>query len=174
LDIFVDTGVVFGYAWIDDEEFHAECLAFRRKHPVGKNKYYSTKNILKKEIDGLTDKRTASVRRVIRRIINRAEEFYGIIDDVAYPNHSKYPEIFGKIHAVLLKYNKKPEKKNHDAIYLANAHIWENETAGLVEPHFVTTDKTDIYENRDEIQNEVNACLSCTTALTIEYVRNLV
>ena len=170
-DIFVDSGIVFGFAWVDDKEWHIDCMRLIEMFPFEENNYHSTKDILKKEINNLGRIRIGERERVIRRINDRAKIFCEHMKHVAYPNHESFQSLFGDILSLLISRGEQFKVFNNDAIFLSNAHIWDNEN-DLVTPHFITTDKIDIYDNRDEIHAAVNSCLKCNSTLNIEYVRN--
>jgi len=170
LDIFVDTGVVFGWSY-DEDKFHSNAISFVRRFPFKSNAYYSTKNILGIEINKLKYERTNGITRRIRKIIQFFQIFYNEIKDVSCHNHAAYRHLRYLIYRLLIRGGN--PKKDHDAIYLTNALIWDVFTKKLIMPHFITTDKTDIYEKKEDISVIGIACLNCKPRLTIEYLRNV-
>lgn len=171
MDIFLDTGVVFGWSF-DEDNFHSNAVSFVKKYPAKRNTYYSTKNILEMEVKKLTLERTNGLSRRIRKISQFYKQFCESVKDVTCHTHAAYTHLRHQIHSFLSS-NGNP-KKDHDAIYLTNALIWDGFTEKLVTPHFITTDKKDIYDNKEYISTMGVACLNCQLDLKIEYLPNMV
>jgi hypothetical protein len=171
LDIFLDTGVVFGWSF-DEDKFHSNAVSFVKKYPSKRNTYYSTKNILEIEIKKLTWERTNGLSRRIRKISQFYKQFCESVKDVTCHTHAAYTHLRRQIYRFLSSDG--DLKKDRDAIYLTNALIWDGFTEKLVTPHFITTDKKDIYENKEYLSTMGVACLNCKLDLKIEYLPNMV
>lgn len=171
MDIFLDTGVVFGWSF-DEDRFHSNAVSFVKKYPTKRNNYYSTKNILEIEVNKLTLERTNGLSRRIRKISQFYKQFCENIHDISCHSHKAYTHLRQEIYRFLS--SKGNPKKDYDAIYLTNALIWNGFTEKLVTPHFLTTDKNDIYNNKEYLATVGIACLNCKLDLKIEYLPNMI
>jgi hypothetical protein len=171
LDIFVDTGVVFGWSF-DEDYFYPHAIVFVRKYPFKNNDYYSTKNILEIEINKIAPERTNGITRRLRKIMRFFKTFFDHITDVSQHMHPEYGHLRFQILQVLVA-NGSHSKKDRDSIFLTNAFIWDTIKEKLVTPHFITTDKNDIYANKIAIKSVVSSCLNCSPKLNIEYLPNI-
>jgi len=169
MNFYLDTGVVFGYGYRDDD-FCIFSEKLTKKFPPKKNNYYSNLYILNKELDNLYNYRIGhKPNRLVRMVQQKIKNLLEKINDLSYQKHSLYPSIYQEILRIL-ETNKIDEKpKNYDSIHLTTAHIWDYDNDNL-DPYFVTTDRKDILENKDEIQNNVKNITNYECNLKIEYL----
>ncbi|MGB8309926.1 MAG: hypothetical protein WCE65_08810 [Methanoregula sp.] len=162
MDFFIDSGIVIGYSDTSPEEkFHEPSKKFARKYPPKENGYYSMKYIIKEEIRSTERKRLEQrTKKVLKLFPQRAKIFCGYIKDVANRSHSPFDALFKQIYDHLMAVREDHKRKEHDAKLLTSAFIWAYEDNTLQNPHFITTDWTDICKNKPEIYDFATSCLS--------------
>jgi hypothetical protein len=175
IDFFLDTGVVFGHNYPKDPHY-PECLEFFKKFKIKEHNFYSTRYILERELNKIRSERTNGIVRLIRLIDQRARLILPNIIDIQYSTHPSYKMLYTELLTYLVTNRIDDSPKDHDAVLLTNAHIWDLETTNLVKPHFMTVDSKDIGEttHKRDIQAIVNIRLSNQTRLKIELVSAMV
>jgi hypothetical protein len=169
LDIFVDTGVIFGYS-SNGDTFFPYCQKLFEGREFRDNKYYTTVGIVKREIERIKDARLQGFKNPIRLFILKASNTLEKLSDVSMGNHPKYRELTDNIHAFLLMVRKDKKRKQCDSILLSNSHLWSISYANLITPYFLTTDKIDIFDNRPKISQIASNCLSLQCPIEIDYI----
>jgi hypothetical protein len=173
MDLFLDTCVIFGWCYNDDD-FNPICSDFIKQYPNAGNNYYTTRYITDKEINELKNSRLHGRTRLIRLLENRAKILVPRITDIQYSTHVFFKNISSHIEALLLAKRTDNKRKDHDAILLTNAHIWDHMNQQLTTPHFVTLDANDIVKNRTDIQTIVtNQTQNNPPRLKIELVHSM-
>lgn len=171
LDLFVDSGVVFGYGYVNKDPFFYSCQMLFDGRYFKENNYFTTKGIVRIEIDNVRQKRLRNASSsIIQLFLLRANAVLDRISDISFPNHPKYRVLTDMLEAFLLSVRKDSNKKQRDAILLSNSHIWAVTNSDLNSPYFLTSDKTDIYDNNSEITRRVVSCLDSPCPLKIDYI----
>jgi len=173
MDLFLDTGIIFGWCYTSDD-FHSICSDFIKQYPNAGHNYYTTKYIVEKEISELKIARLQTRKKLIRLLENRAKILIPNIQDIQFSTHPLYKDISSQIESLLLSKRTDTKRKDHDAILLANAHIWDYSTQELMNPHFITLDDNDIVKNRGDIRIIVVRQTGEIPRLNIELVHNMV
>ncbi|MFZ0674958.1 MAG: hypothetical protein WB811_02085 [Methanoregula sp.] len=160
MDFFIDSGVVIGYSDTGDEKFHDPCKEFIRKFPPKENGYHSIKYIVNEEIRSTEKKRLEQRKKnALKLFPQRAKIFCDLINDVANKSHLSFDTLFKQIHDYLIAVRTDLKRKEHDAKLLTSAFIWAYEDGTLQNPHFITTDWTDICKNKPKLYSFVTSCL---------------
>lgn len=173
MDLFLDTCVVFGWCYTDDD-FYPVCSDFIKQHPNAGNDYYTTHYIVKQELDELKLSRLHGRTKLIRLLEGRAKLLIPKINDVQCSTHTFFHDMFNQIHQLLLRRRTDGKRKDNDARLLTNAHIWDHIEQHLKLPHFVTLDENDIVQNRTDIQAIVTQFTRNTPRIKIELVHSMV
>lgn len=175
MDIFVDTGIVIGYADSEDLNFHQPCNKFVNGHRFRDNSYYSNINVITLEVSRKERQRCqVKTKTAFRRFIQRAKIFLEHLIDASYEEHGLYIALFQQIHSTLIQYGTSGHPMDRDARLLTSSYLWEIEVPDLISPNFLTTDNNDIYQNRDKIEQCANIHLPRNSNLKIEFITNVV
>ncbi|OPY37072.1 MAG: hypothetical protein A4E35_01535 [Methanoregula sp. PtaU1.Bin051] len=135
------------------------------------NNYFTTKGIVRREINNVKLKRLVNASSgIIRLFCLRADTVLERITDISFPNHPKYRQLTDTLEAFLLSIRKDDDEKQHDAILLSNSHIWAVTNPALNSPYFLTSDKKDIFDHHPEITQRVTSCLASSCPLKIDYL----
>jgi hypothetical protein len=173
MDFYLDTGTIYGRIDHNDEDLNPCCISFFRKYPFNNHKFFTTKYIVKAELDNVRLKRTLGLPKVGREVERRARLLLENITDIEYSSHEKFKPLSGELEAFLLSAAAQKTPKDHDAKLLTHAYLWEKNMANLQNPHFVTTDGLDINNNKTTIQSIAEKHLACKTGLYISFVKSL-
>lgn len=174
MDFFLDTGPIYGWSATNDKSHHQDCATLFRMYPVNLHEYYTTKSIVKEELKNLRTKRLSGVDQLVRLFERRCREILSKINDADYTRHPEYHPLSQKILEYLDQIKKDVNPKDRDAALLANAFLWDKETAELYLPTFLTLDQHDIGNNQMEIKNIAEGVLKRKSALQIVLVREIV
>lgn len=173
MDLFLDTGIIFGWCYTSDD-FHSICSDFIKQYPNAGHNYYTTKYIVEREINELKIARLQARTKLIRLLENRAKMLVPQINDIQFSTHPFFKNISSQIEALLLVRRTDNKRKDHDAILLTNAHLWDYTSQQLVDPHFITLDDNDIVKNRSDIRIIVIRHIGGIPRLNIELVHSMV
>jgi hypothetical protein len=173
MDFYLDTGTIYGRIDHTDVQLNPCCISFFRKYPFNSNNFFTTKYIVKAELDNVRLKRTQGLPKVGREVERRARLILEDIRDIEYSSHGIFKPLSAELEAFLISAAENKTPKDHDAKLLTHAFLWENDMADLQTPHFVTTDGIDINNNRDEIRSIAEKHLTCKTGLYIAFVKSL-
>ncbi len=173
MDLFLDTCVIFGWCYTDDD-FYPICTDFIKQYPNAGHNYYTTQYIVKQEIDDLKISRLHGRTKLVRLLEGRAKILMPRITDIQYSTHSFFHDIFSQVHSLLIARRTDNKRKDNDAKLLTNAHIWDYVKPQLTDPHFITLDDNDIVKNRTDIQAIVTSYTQGIPRLQIELVHSMV
>lgn len=174
MDFFLDTGPIYGFLDVNDISHHRDCADLFKAYPVDVHGYYTTKSIMKEELENLRRKRLSGAGQLLRLFERRCREILSMIRDADYTTHSEYPQLSHTILQLLDSVKNDANPKDRDAALLANAFLWEKETPGLYRPTFLTLDQRDIGDNRVEIKKIAGSLLCREPFLQIALVREIV
>ena len=173
MDLFLDTCVIFGWCYTDDD-FYPVCSDFIKQHPNAGNDYYTTEYIVRQEINDLKISRLHGRTKLIRLLERRANLLMPKIKDVQCSTHTLFHDMFDDVHQLLLARRTDNKRKDHDATLLTNAHIWDYVDTQLASPHFITLDENDIVKNQADIQAIVTRYTKGNPRLQIKLVDSMV
>jgi hypothetical protein len=174
MDFYLDTGTIYGRIDHTDIELNPCCINFFRRYPFNAHNFFTTKYIVKGELDNVRLKRTRGLPKIGREVERRARLLLEKITDIEYSQNEIFKPLSSELEAFLLSAaTPTTTPKDHDAKLLAHAYLWEKNMSGLQNPHFVTTDGIDINNNRRNIQLIAEKHLSCKTGLYIAFVKSL-
>lgn len=175
MDFFIDSGVVIGFSDQGDLTFHEPCKKFVKQYPIKTHGYFSLVYLIKEEIRDTELKRLIQRKKnIIKLFTQRAKRFCDDLKDIENTTHISFKHLFEKFHSYLLTVRKDRKRKEHDARFLASAFIWELEERKLITPHFITTDRGDISDNKKNITEIANNELSNISRLEIKFVIDMV
>lgn len=174
MDIFVDTGIVIGYADSEDLNFHQPCFRFVNNHRFRDNGYYSNLEVITTEVSRKESQRCyVKTKTAFRRFVQRAKIFIDHLVDASYEQHNQFGLMFQNIHSTLIRYGTPNHPMDRDAKLLTSSFLWELEAQNLISPCFLTTDYHDIYKNRAKLTETANLYLPRNSRLNIEFINSI-
>lgn len=171
MNFFLDSGPIYGKVDLNDR-YHPICKKFYKKYPLNQHYFCTTHRIANDELDNIRSKRwldgpnkSQKVSRIIEQL---ARTLLSQIADIDYRNsHSEFSTLYNNIHTFLDGRKRDTNPKTHDAVLFTNALLWDQSDAALVNPIFLTVDKKDFYDNKDDLIPYADALLTETVRLNI-------